>query len=165
MTTTAADQGSPTRAPRRGRTPVLVTVAIGLVLGVAAGLTTGGPGVWGVLVGVVLTCASLGLGSLVLAWVTEVSPAMSLVVALMTYTLQVVLLLAAYVVLQSSPEARDAVAGPWLGGTVIATTVAWLALQVSGLVRSRQPYFDLPSDTARTTSSEDASAGPEVGTT
>ncbi len=165
MTTTANDQGRPTGAPRRGITPVLVTVAIGLVLGVAAGVTTGVPGVWGVVVGVVLTCASLGLGSLVLAWVTEVSPAMSLVVALMTYTLQVVLLLAAYVVLQSSAEARDAVAGPWLGGTVIATTVVWLALQVRDLMRSRQPYFDLPSDAAGATSSKGASAGPEVGTT
>jgi ATP synthase protein I len=162
-----------TDRPARGRTPagttrpLVVTVAIGLAVAAVAGPVSGAPAVTGVLVGLLLTCASLGLGSLVLAWVTEVSPAMSLVVALMTYTLQVVLLGAAYIVLRSSPEAREAVDGTWLGLTVIATTLAWLTLQVIGLMRSRQPYFDLPerapdSDTKRDLGS--ASDASEVGT-
>lgn len=159
MTTTAPRSGG-----RRGTTPLLVTVVLGVALGVVAALVTGGPGVWGVAVGVLLTCASLGLGSLVLAWVTEVSPAMSLVVALMTYTLQVVLLLAAYVVLQGSAEARAVVSGPWLGATVIATTLAWLALQVRALMTARQPYFDLDRSAAPDGAADGPSHGSEVGT-
>lgn len=157
MTTTDRPPGRTRPGTAR---PLVSTAAIGLGLGLAAAPTSGAPAVWGVVLGTVLTVGSLGLGSIVLAWVTEVTPAMSLVVALMTYTLQVVLLLAAYVVLQGSAAAREAVAGPWLGATVIATTVVWLALQVSGLLRSRQPYFDLPADDA----DAPASGGSEVGT-
>lgn len=171
MTTTDRPRSGP--APQGGARgavrPLVATAVIGVVLGVAAALTTGSAGVWGVVVGVVLTFASLGLGSLVLAWVTDITPAMSLVVALMTYTLQVVLLLAAYVVLQGDPAAREAVSGPWLGATVIASTVVWLALQVRGLFTARQPYFDLPLEGGREQAPGTATAsgrgGPEAGTT
>jgi len=154
MTTARPPHGTPSR--RAATLPVAATVVIGVVLGVVAAVVADSSAVWGVVVGILLTLASLGLGSLVLAWVTEISPGMSLVVALMTYTLQVVLLLTAYVVLSGSEAARDAVSGPWLGTTVIATTVVWLGLQVQALRTSRQPYLEPASPSPREGSEEDA---------
>lgn len=171
MTTTDRPRSGPAPEgrPQGAVRPLVATGVIGAVLATCAALTTGPSGAWGVVVGVVLTFASLGLGSVVLAWVTDITPAMSLVVALMTYTLQVVLLLAAYVVLQGDESARAAVSGPWLGGTVIATTVVWLALQVRSLFTSRQPYFDLASDDASQEGPDRVGTsrpgGPEAGTT
>jgi len=77
-----------------------------------------------------------------------VSPAASLLMGLLTYTLQVILLGLAFAVLQTSGLLESTVDGTWLGCTVIAGTFMWLAIQVTLSLRTRQLYYDLPAEDA-----------------
>ena len=155
MTTAHTPRGpgsSPGIAGRVVRRAVLATVVLGVVLTVAAALLGGTPAVLGVLVGIALVGGFFGLGTVVLIWVTRVSPAASLLVGLLTYTLQVIVLALAFVGLQASGLMQSTIDGGWLGGTVIAGTFVWLAIQVTLTLRTRQLYYDLPS--------EEGSSGP-----
>jgi ATP synthase protein I len=135
----------PAAADRVMRRGLATTVALGLVLAGTAQVLAGPAALAGVLAGTVLVCAFFGVGTLVLSWVTRVSPAMSLLVGLMTYTLQVVVLGLTFLALQASGLMRSAIDGTWLGGTVIAGTLVWLAIQVTLSLRTRQTYFDEPA--------------------
>lgn len=175
MTTAQKTRGpgsSPGVAGRVVRRALAATVVFGGLLAVAGQLVAGSPALAGVLVGTALVCGFFGLGGVVLIWVSRVSPAMTLLVGLMTYTLQVIVLGLSFAVLQASGLMESTVDGTWLGGTVIAGTVVWLALQVTLSLRARQPYFDLPettaADAASTASgprSDDPSEGRVAGRT
>lgn len=145
------------RPPRRsGSTPgiagrvvrraLVATLLLGVVLAVVGGLVSGSPAAVGVLVGTGLVCGFFGLGTVVLIWVTKVSPAASLLMGLLTYTLQVIVLGLAFAVLQTSGLLESTVDGTWLGCTVIAGTFMWLAIQVTLSLRTRQLYYDLPAE-------------------
>jgi ATP synthase protein I len=149
----------PAALGRLVRRALLAAVVSGALTILVAALAAGRSAALGALVGTLLTCATLALGLPVLAWVTRVLPAMSLLVAMMTYLMQVVFLIAAYVVLQRSPEARDAVDGSWLGIAVIVTTVVCLIVQVTGFLKGRHPYFDVEPGGA----AEGGSGRPEAG--
>jgi ATP synthase protein I len=133
-------------AGRVVRRSLLATVFLAVLLAGLGGLLSGSAAATGVLVGAALVCGFFGLGALVLIWVTRVSPAATLLVGLMTYTLQVVLLAIAFAALRGSGLIGSTIDGAWLGGTVIAGTVVWLAIQVTLSMRARSPYFDLPSE-------------------
>ncbi len=147
MTTAAqaGQTGSPGVASRVVRRALAATLLLGLLLAVVAWLTAGSAALAGVMVGTVLVAGFFGLGTVVLTWVTRVSPAMSLLVALMTYTLQVIVLGLTFAALQASGLMRSTIDGTWLGGVVIAGTVVWLAIQVTLSLRARQTYFDDPA--------------------
>lgn len=148
MTTAAQTAGSgstPGVAGRAVRRALVVTLVLGLVLAAVGGFLSGSPALVGALVGTALVCGFFGLGAVVLIWVTQVSPAASLLVGVLTYTLQVVVLGIVFAALQGSGLMGPTVDGVWLGCTVIAGTVAWLAIQVTLTLRARLPYFDLPS--------------------
>lgn len=149
MTTAHTPRGSgssPGIAGRVVRRAVLATLVLGLVLAIAAAFIGGASAVLGVVVGIALVGGFFGLGTVVLIWVTRVSPAASMLVSLMTYTLQVVVLALAFVVLQASGLLESTIDPRWLGWTVIAGTVVWLAIQVTLSLRTRQLYYDLPSE-------------------
>lgn len=111
-----------------------------LVAGPAAGL--------GVLVGTALVLLVCTSGGLVVDAVTRLAPAASLLVALLTYTLQLLVLLVAFVGLEGSGLLGSEVDRSWLGGAVVAATLVWVATQVTQAFRARVPAYDL---------------GPEVG--
>ncbi len=69
---------------------------------------------------------------------------MSLLVALMTYTLQVIVLGLAFAVLQASGLMRSSIDGGWLGGTVIAGTAGVAGHPGHPHPEARQTYFDEP---------------------
>lgn len=149
----------PAALGRLVRRALVAAVVSGALTILVAALVAGRAAAVGALVGTLLTCVTLALGLPVLAWVTRVLPAMSLLVAMMTYAMQVVFLLAAYVVLRRSPEAQAAVDGSWLGIAVIVTTVVCLTVQVIGFLKGRHPYFDVePGEAA-----EASQGGPEAG--
>jgi ATP synthase protein I len=81
----------------------------------------------------------------VLNAVSALVPSASLLVALLTYTLKVTLLAVVFLALSRSGALEGAVDAGWLGGTVIACTMAWLVSQIFFHVRVRQPLYDLPS--------------------
>jgi ATP synthase protein I len=134
--------------PRRGR-PVLGAVSVagglGLLLVLLAALVSGSPGATGAAIGSVLVCVVLASGAAVLGVVAHVAPAMSLLVALLTYTLQVVLVGLVYVGLDRSGALGVSIDARWLSGAVIACTLTWTTTQIVMALRSRQPLYDLPS--------------------
>lgn len=124
----------------------LFAAALG-VLAVVAALIAGaldhdaGPHVVGALIGAVVVIVFFGLGGLVVDVVATVMPAASLLIALLTYVLQVVLLGIVFVALAESGITDSVADAGWISGTVIAGTLAWTIGQVVGEVRSRQPIF------------------------
>ncbi len=132
--------GAPVRA-------ALVTVlAVGVVAAALGGLTTGAPAVAGAAIGTVMVSLFFGLGALVVGWVAALSPAASLLVAVLTYGLQVVLLGVVLLALRRSGALHGPVDPRWLAGLLVAGTLVWSAALVRAHVRARQPVFDLPAE-------------------
>lgn len=124
--------------------PALALTALTAVVAGALGLVlTGAPAALGALVGGALVVLFFGLGTVVLAVVARHAPALSMVVALVTYALQVVLLAAVLLVLQASGLLVADLDPRWLGGTVIAATVVWLGAHVGAAARARVPAYDV----------------------
>ncbi len=149
-----ADRQSPTPATGgsapRGRTPsgqvvrsaVVPSLAAGLLaVGTAAALA-GGAGALGAVVGTACVLTFFGFGHVALTSIRMVSPWLSLVIALMTYALQVLALLAVYALFQSSPGWREAVSSTAVGLTVLACTGVWLAGLLHAARRTRTPIFE-----------------------
>jgi ATP synthase protein I len=118
------------------------TLAAGLLTVAAAALTAGSAAALGAAVGCLLVLGFFGVGASVVNVVASVSPTASLLVALLTYTLEVVCLGAVFVALRRSGAFADTVDAGWLGVVVIGATLLWLAAQTIAEVRSRQPIYD-----------------------
>jgi ATP synthase protein I len=150
MTTT-----SRSRHPRRhGSTAVLAGAALmTLVLGglatVLGGLLVGRPAAYGSLVGTAVVVGVFGLGALVVDRVAGALPSAALLVALMTYTLQVVLLAALFLSLSGSGLLDDALDRQWLAGTIVVGTFVWLGAHLLLAVRARIPAYELPATADR----------------
>jgi ATP synthase protein I len=136
---------------RQGRSvlgPLAVTATMGLLLVALAAVLTGPSGALGALIGTGLVATVFTFGAVAVGLVALVAPAASLLVALLTYTLQVVLVGMVYVGLSSGGALDGPVDARWLSAAVIACTLAWTATQITVTVRSRQPVYDLPSQQA-----------------
>ena len=133
---------------RRGASPLLVASVAGagavVLLAVAGRLVDGAPGLTGALVGGVLTLAVFVLGIGLVNVAARVLPAASLMVALLTYTLQLLVLVLAVVVLDRTGLAGDELSRGWFAAGVIAVTVLWLLGQVVTATRQRIPAFEEP---------------------
>ncbi len=140
--TTESKQDTP-----RGASPLLGAATAGLVLVVLlvllAGLVDGGAGALGAAAGGGLALAVFATGTVVVQTVAQVMPTASLLVALMTYTLQVVLMGAVAVALSRSGLVGDELSRGWFAGAVIGVTVAWMVVQVWLVGRQRIPVYDL----------------------
>ncbi len=148
MTTETGTRSATPAAGRAGTARALVRTAVtttvpGLLVAVLAGLLDGRTAAGGVLVGLVLAVGVLAGGALTLDAVASVMPAAALVVALLTYTLQLLLVLAAFVALEASGELGRSLDRGWLGGTVIVVTMIWLAAQLRTFLTLRLPVYDL----------------------
>jgi ATP synthase protein I len=124
-------------------------VVAGLLAVALAAVTSGSAAAAGALLGTLLVLFFFGFGSLVVNAVASVSPTASLLVALLTYTLEVVALGAVFVALGRSGALGDSVDGGWIGVVVIALTLVWLAAQTFAALRSRQPLYDLSATRRR----------------
>ncbi|MGB0101130.1 MAG: hypothetical protein WBP61_12700 [Nocardioides sp.] len=122
----------------------LATVVLGLAATLVAALTSGSAAAWGAAIGTAIVVGVFAFGSFTVNLVASVMPAAALIVALLTYTLQVVAMALVFVALSRS-EALDASVDPaWLAGTVIAGTIVWLTVQVVVATTTRIPVYDLP---------------------
>jgi ATP synthase protein I len=136
--------------PRTGRPvlgPLSVAGGLGLLLVLLAALLTGSTGSAGAAIGAVLVCAVFAFGTVVVGLVALVAPAASLLVALLTYTLQVVAVAFVYLGLSESGALEGPVDPRWLSAAVIGCTLAWTTAQVVVSVRARQPVYDLSQGT------------------
>ncbi len=168
MSSPAAD---PHERERPGWTSpaALVTAAAGLaltglVLAGLAALLDGSRAVAsvGAGLGLLVLLATVGAGSLRAA--AAAPPVLTLMIALLTYALQVVLLGLAFVALRRSGALDGPLDRRWLGGTVIAGTVVasglvvWVALHVRP--RSQPPYH---SSEAPPTTREERRGAQDTG--
>ncbi|WP_447646565.1 hypothetical protein [Nocardioides zeae] len=67
-----------------------------------------------------------------------------LLVSVLTYTLNVVLVLLALIAVQRSGLTDDALSAPWLGGAIVVGALVWTVAHVAVTVRARIPLYDLP---------------------
>lgn len=121
----------------------LATTTVGLVLTLVAALTGGSAAAWGALIGTALVVLVFGFGAFTVNLVATVMPAAALLVALLTYALQVAVMALVFVGLSRSGLLEGTVDRTWLGGTVIAGTAAWLVVQVLLATTRRIPVYEL----------------------
>ena len=133
-------------------TSVLALVALGVVVAAAV---AGAPAARGVLVGAVTVVAVFSFGMAVTHAVATISPALSLLVALLTYALQLVVLVLVLTALERSEALGSSLDRSWIGGTIIVGTLLWTA----ALVRLDVLYHR--SASGREPSSEPPPEGPE----
>lgn len=126
------------------RSAALATIALGLVA-VLAGLLGSGPSAAaGAAVGFGMVVVFFGTGAVVVNAVASVSPVASLLVAMLTYTLEVVLVALVFSALDGSGALDGPVDRTWAGVAVIVATIGWLAAHIVSATRSRMPVYDLP---------------------
>lgn len=131
--------------------PLLGAVAAGavavLVLVVAAALRDGRAAVVGAASGGVLTLVVFALGVAVVGAVARLLPAASLLVALLTYALQLLVLALVVAAIQRAGVGAETLSRGWFAAGVIAVTLLWLVGQVVAATRQRIPAYDTPADT------------------
>jgi len=123
------------------RAAILPAGVAGAVCAVVATVTGGTAGLLAALVGVLLVVLFFGSSLLVLERTARVSPPIVMLVALGTYTLKVLLLALAFLVLSRTTD----LPGPALGLTTIVVTTVWLAAELRAFVRTRQPLYAAPA--------------------
>ncbi len=121
----------------------LLLGAVAVVVGAFAG---GSPAAYGALAGTLLVVGVFGFGSFVVNAVAGAMPAASLLVALLTYTLQVATMALALVALNRSGLLDDSLDRGWLAGAVIVGTLGWMVTQIVLATSLRLPAYDLTSE-------------------
>ncbi len=131
--------------PRTGVTPLLAAVAAGagavLVLVVAAALVEGRAAVVGAASGGVLTLVVFASGIAIVGTVARLVPAASLMVALLTYALQLLVLALCITAIDRAGVGEETLARGWFAAGVIAVTMLWMAGQVVAATRQRIPVY------------------------
>jgi hypothetical protein len=134
----------PVLMPPEVRTAGLATLLAGGLVIVLAALVAGAPGAAGAAIGAAAVVVFFCFGALTVNAVSTVAPGASLLVALLTYTLQVVLLFVVFAALAASPAVGASVDQHWVAGAVILGTLVWVVGQIVAATRSRLPVYDLP---------------------
>ena len=98
----------------------LATALLGLGVTVVGALVVGSAAAYGAAIGTALVVAVFGFGTFTVNAVAALMPTASLMFALLTYTLQLVAMALAFVVLSQSGLFDETVDATWLGCTVIA---------------------------------------------
>lgn len=131
---------------RNGLSPLVGAMVSGLVaviaLVVAAATAGDRAAVVGAATGGVVTLSVFALGIAVVDLVARLMPAASLLVALMTYTLQLLALALVVTVLERSGLAGAELSRGWFAAAVVVVTLLWLAGQLVAATRQRIPVYD-----------------------
>lgn len=140
--------------PRTGLSPVLGALAAGtvavLVLVVVGALVAGRPGAVGAAAGGVLTLAVFALGLAAVGFVARLLPGASLLVALMTYALQLLVLFVTVAAIDEADLGADTLSRGWFAAAVVVVTLTWVVGQLVAVTRQRIPVYDLSSAGAPT---------------
>lgn len=126
-----------------------------IVTGVGA-LVSGAPAAAGAAAGAFSLAVVMPFGTYVVHVASRAVPAMSLMVALMTYALQIALMGAFFAMLSRSGALETSVDGLWLVVGVVVGSLTWSTTQIWLSSRARIPLYDLSS--AQTSQSREASA-------
>ena len=131
---------------RTGLSPLLGAVAAGavavLVLVVAASLIDGRPAVVGAASGGLLTLVVFAFGIVVVGAVARLVPAASLMVALLTYALQLLVLALCIAAIDGAGFGPETFSRGWFAAGVIAVTMLWMAGHFVAATRQRIPVYE-----------------------
>ena len=145
---------------RTGFSPLLGALAAGavavLVLVVAAALVDGRAAVVGAAAGGVLTLAVFAAGVGVVTVVARLVPSASLLVALMTYTLQLLVLALCVAAIERAGVTGQDLSRGWFAAAVIAVTLLWVTGQLLAATRQRIPAYELGQERAHDAAPEAA---------
>lgn len=145
MTTATTARTPDSGLPMLLSAAVAALVAGALVVAIGA-IMSGAPAAYGALAGTFIVVGVFGFGAFTVNLVARVLPAAALLVAMLTYTLQVVLMAVVFLALTKSGLLDDALDRQWLAGAVITGTIVWLIAQTISTMRARIPAFDLPPE-------------------
>jgi hypothetical protein len=149
--------------PRTGLSPLVGALAAGAVsvvlLVVVAALASGRPGVVGVAVGGVLTLVVFTLGVAAVGFVARLLPGASLLVALLTYVLQLLVLALVVAAIDRADVDAEALSRGWFAAAVIVVTLTWVVGQLVAATRQRIPLYDTSSSTHVTAETADHPGG------
>lgn len=124
-------------------------LALGVVASIVGAVVSGSAAAYGALAGTLVVVMVFAGGAFLVNLVAGVSPAASLLIALLTYTLQVVLIGVIFYAISDSGLVGDVLAAGWLAGAVIVGTVGWMLSQIVLTMRLRLPAYDLRDAGAR----------------
>lgn len=85
----------------------------------------------------------MAFGTFVVHVAANAVPSLSLLVAIMTYALQIALMVAFFLLLARSGELERSIDGPWLVAGVVVASLTWSAVQIWLSSRARIPLYDL----------------------
>jgi ATP synthase protein I len=125
------------------RAAVLPGLAVGGAVSLVALLIEGSGGFWGAVSGTLLVTAFFATGQVVLHAFKNTDPGFLLIIALLTYALQVVVLLAIYVGFANGGTSRDEFSTKAFGVAVLASTAVWIFGLIRVAKRERIPLYDL----------------------
>lgn len=140
----------------------LLTCAAAVVVILVAVLFGGEHAVTAAAVGSIVTAVVMGFGAYVVHVVAGAVPGLSLLVALFTYALQLVMMVAFFAVLSRTGEFGDAVRTPWLVAGVATAVVAWTVAQVRLTSKARILLYDLAGESGAQGSGESRSTDEEA---
>jgi ATP synthase protein I len=120
-------------------TALAVTLLVTAVSAAAAVVFAGRSELYGALVGSAIVCGFFLFGMVSTNLVAAYAPRLALFVALLTYTLQVLLLGVVLVGLTRSGATERTLDVRWLAGVVIAGTLTWTTTLVVHALRSVPP--------------------------
>ncbi len=123
-----------------------VTTVVGVLVVVLAALTGGEPASYGALVGTAIALVVFSFGAFAVDAVARLMPVASLLVAMLTYTMQVLLMLVVFVGLNQAGVLDDSVDREWLGGSIIIGVLAWTFAQLIASAKVRIPAFETPGE-------------------
>lgn len=134
--------------PRTGASPLLGALGAGVVAVLVAmaigGLVGARAGALGAAAGGALTLVVFALGTSLVSLVARVMPSASLMVALLTYVLQLLVLAVVIVGLDRADLDAGTFSRAWFAAGVIVVTLLWMVGQLVTATRQRIPAFDLP---------------------
>ena len=121
-----------------------LTGLAGALLVVVAAVVHGGEAAAAAAVGAGLVLLVVSFGTLSLHVVASAMPAMSLLVALVTYATQLAIVLLVFLAITRGEVFSSDQARAWLAASMVLATVVWTAAHLVLTARERAPYFDLP---------------------
>lgn len=135
-----------TRTHRVVLRAALVAALAAVLLVVVAAIVAGSAAATGAAVGGVIAVGVFAFGALTVDAVARLMPAASLLFALLTYTLQVVVMAFVFIALNGSGLLDDEMDRSWLGGAIIWGAFTWMVVQVRLATTARIPAFETVGD-------------------
>ncbi|GAB3266614.1 hypothetical protein GCM10027425_33140 [Alteromonas gracilis] len=139
-----------------------VTLVAGLAVAGATAVIAGSPQAWGVAVAAGLVTFFFSAGATMVGAALRMAPGAAMLMALMTYALQMILIFMVFLALNEGGLLGSLIDPVWLTFAIAGLTVVWTALVMRAFRRARITAYDDAPPSHGTRASQ-GSEGPEAG--